>query len=136
MPEHFVTRYNRWLSPKYLIGESYGTTRVSGLALELQNAQWMYLNGVILVSPTNLGIDRSGPVGAALRLPYYAATAWYHKMLPADLQAKDLTTVLPEVEDFTINQLVPALVTGGFIDDTKRNPLPPPWRGIQAFPKK
>src|SRR5688500_16622225 len=42
----FVTRYNRWKSPKYLIGESYGTTRVSGLALELQNAQWMYLNGV------------------------------------------------------------------------------------------
>ncbi|HNP22493.1 MAG TPA: carboxypeptidase [Panacibacter sp.] len=119
----FVTRYNRWLSPKYLIGESYGTTRVSGLALELQNAQWMYLNGVILVSPTNLGIDRSGPVGAALRLPYYAATAWYHKMLPADLQAKDLTTVLPEVEDFTINQLVPALVTGGFIDDTKKKSI-------------
>src|SRR5690606_3950013 len=44
----FVTRNNRWLSPKYLIGESYGTTRVSGLALELQNSQWMYLNGVIL----------------------------------------------------------------------------------------
>ena len=43
----FVTRHNRWTSPKYLIGESYGTTRVSGLALELQNRQWMYLNGVI-----------------------------------------------------------------------------------------
>ena len=49
----FVTRKNRWPSPKYLIGESYGTTRVSGLALELQNSQWMYLNGVILVSPTD-----------------------------------------------------------------------------------
>ena len=56
----FVTRNNRWASPKYLIGESYGTTRVSGLALELQNAQWMYLNGVVLVSPTELGIERSG----------------------------------------------------------------------------
>ncbi|MBU1821362.1 MAG: carboxypeptidase, partial [Bacteroidetes bacterium] len=51
----FVSRHNRWLSPKYIIGESYGTNRVSGLALELQNANWMYLNGVILVSPTNLG---------------------------------------------------------------------------------
>src|SRR5690606_21093226 len=50
----FVTRQNRWTSPKYLIGESYGTTRVSGLALELQSNQWMYLNGVILVSPTDL----------------------------------------------------------------------------------
>src|SRR5690606_20168361 len=54
----FVSRRNRWQSPKYLIGESYGTTRVSGLALELQNSQWMYLNGVILVSPTELGINR------------------------------------------------------------------------------
>ncbi|WP_414632500.1 S10 family serine carboxypeptidase-like protein, partial [Alteromonas australica] len=54
----FVTRNNRWRSPKYLIGESYGTTRVSGLALELQNRQWMYLNGVVLVSPTDIGIER------------------------------------------------------------------------------
>src|SRR5690606_29702359 len=46
----FVTRKGRWASPKYLIGESYGTTRVSGLALELQSSHWMYLNGVILVS--------------------------------------------------------------------------------------
>ena len=51
----FVTRKKRWASPKYLVGESYGTTRVSGLSLELQNAQWMYLNGVVLVSPTGLG---------------------------------------------------------------------------------
>ncbi len=63
----FVTRANRWNSPKYLIGESYGTTRVSGLALELQNSQWMYLNGVILVSPTELGIERSGAVDAVKR---------------------------------------------------------------------
>jgi len=52
---NFVTRKSRWTSPKYIIGESYGTTRVSGLALELQNTHWMYLNGVILVSPTELG---------------------------------------------------------------------------------
>ena len=98
----FVTRHNRWRSPKYLIGESYGTTRVSGLALELQNRQWMYLNGVILVSPTDIGIERNGPVKAANRLPYFAATAWYHKKLDPELQNKDLTELLPEVEDFTI----------------------------------
>jgi len=119
----FVTRNNRWPSPKYLIGESYGTTRVSGLALELQNAQWMYLNGVILVSPTTLGIERAGPVDAASRLPYYAATAWYHKMLPADLQSKDLIAVLPEVEDFTINQLIPALAKGGFLEEEKKKSI-------------
>jgi carboxypeptidase C (cathepsin A) len=119
----FVTRKGRWASPKFLIGESYGTTRVSGLALELQNSQWMYLNGVVLVSPTDLGINRSGPVQSALSLPYFAATAWYHGMLPADLQAKDVTAVLPEVENFTINELIPALSKGGFIDDASRKAI-------------
>lgn len=119
----FVSRKGRWASPKYLIGESYGTTRVSGLALELQNSHWMYLNGVILVSPTNLGIERSGPVEAALRLPYFAATAWYHKRLPQDLQQQDLEAFLPEVEAFTTNELVPALVQGGFIEDAKKKEI-------------
>ncbi len=119
----FVTRKNRWASPKFLIGESYGTTRVSGLALELQNAQWMYLNGVVLVSPTELGIERSGPVEQALRLPYYAATAWYHKALAQDLQQKDLTAMLPEVEDFTINQLIPAIAKGGFLGEDQKKQI-------------
>ncbi|WP_334020519.1 S10 family peptidase [Alteromonas sp. S015] len=116
----FVTRNNRWRSPKYLIGESYGTTRVSGLALELQNRQWMYLNGVVLVSPTDIGIERNGPVKAANRLPYFAAAAWYHNKLEPELQSKDLTELLPEVEDFTINTLVPALAKGGFIGETEK----------------
>jgi carboxypeptidase C (cathepsin A) len=116
----FVTRKGRWQSPKYLIGESYGTTRVSGLALELQEEQWLYLNGVILVSPTGLGIDRSGPVDAANRLPYFAAAAWYHKVLPADLQKKDLTEVLAEVEPYTTNELLPVIAMGGFADPQKK----------------
>lgn len=116
----FVSRHERWRSPKYLIGESYGTTRVSGLALELQNAQWMYLNGVILVSPTSLGIERDGPVEAANRLPYFAATAWYHKVLPADLQQKDLLPLLEEVETFTIQELLPAMAMGGFLPADKK----------------
>jgi carboxypeptidase C (cathepsin A) len=111
----FVTRNNRWASPKFLIGESYGTTRVSGLALELQSNQWMYLNGVILVSPTELGMERGTVLDAALRLPYFAATAWYHKKLPADLQSKKLTDMLPEVESFTVNELIPAITKGGFL---------------------
>lgn len=117
----FVTRNERWTSPKYLIGESYGTTRVSGLALELQNRQWMYLNGVILVSPTRLGIERDGPVIAANRLPYFAATAWYHNMLPADLQSKDLDEVLNEAEGYAIDKLIPAIAKGGFVGDEDRN---------------
>ena len=116
----FVTRNNRWASPKYLVGESYGTTRVSGLALELQSNQWMFLNGVILVSPTDLGIERSGPVAQALKLPYFAATAWYHKKLPAELQNKKLTDMLPEVEKFTVEELIPALALGSSIDPQRK----------------
>ena len=119
----FVTRKNRWLSPKYLIGESYGTTRVSGLALELQNSHWMYLNGVILVSPTEIGIERDGPVEIANRLPYFAAAAWYHNKLPAALQNKDLDEVLPEVENYAINTLLPVLMHGGFIEETKKKEI-------------
>lgn len=119
----FVSRMNRWASPKYLIGESYGTGRVSGLALELQNNHWMFFNGVILVSPTTLGIERDGPVAAALRLPYYAATAWYHKALPSDLQQKDLTAMLPEVEKFTVDELIPALTKGGFLEEGKKKEI-------------
>ena len=110
-------------SPKYLIGESYGTTRVSGLALELQNRQWMYLNGVILVSPTGLGIDRDGPVEAANRVPYFAAAAWYQKALTPELQNKDLDEVLALAEDFTINELLPSMAIGGFITDAKREEM-------------
>ncbi|WP_299313632.1 carboxypeptidase [uncultured Aquimarina sp.] len=116
----FVTRNNRWRSPKYLIGESYGTTRVSGLALELQNNQWMYLNGVILVSPTEIGFKFDGPVEVANRLPYFTAAAWYHKMLPPELQNKDLLEVLPEAENYTINELLPALVKGGYLENSKK----------------
>lgn len=116
----FVTRNNRWLSPKYLIGESYGTTRVSGLALALQNQNWMYFNGVILVSPTDLGIDRDGPVKAANRLPYFAAAGWYHGMLAPEWQRRDLDEVLEAAEDFTVNELIPAISKGGFIAEAEK----------------
>lgn len=116
----FISRHNRWRSPKFLIGESYGTTRVAGLAGKLQEAHWMFLNGVILVSPTGLAIKREGPVANALRLPYYAATAWYHKVLSQDLQSKDLDDFLPEVEEWTVEEYIPALARGGFLDENRR----------------
>ncbi len=118
----FVTRYNRWPSPKYIIGESYGGTRVMGLAHELQNSQWMYLNGVIMVSPADYKVLRTGgPVSSALNLPYFTAAAWFHNKLPQILQQKDLLEVLPEAEDFAIQELVPALSKGGFISAAERS---------------
>jgi carboxypeptidase C (cathepsin A) len=116
----FISRKNRWASPKFLIGESYGTTRVSGLALELQENHWIFLNGVILVSPTTLGIDRDGPVGAALYTPYEAATAWYHKKLAPEYQHMELPRYLAEVEKFTLNELTPALTKGGMLTNSER----------------
>jgi len=118
----FVTRNNRWSSPKYIIGESYGGTRVMGLALELQNRQWMYLNGVIMVSPADYKVIRTdGPVSAALNLPYYTAAAWYQKALDNNLQQKDLLEILPESETYTINTVIPAIAKGGFISDEEKN---------------
>jgi carboxypeptidase C (cathepsin A) len=119
----FVNRSNRWASPKYLIGESYGTNRVSGLAHELQNNHWMYLNGVILVSPTGLGIERDEVNAAGLRLPYFAATAWHHKVLDKSLQSKDLTDMLPEVEKFTMEEYIPAINMGGALTEAKRKEI-------------
>jgi len=117
----FVSRNNRWLSPKYIIGESYGGTRVSGLPLELQNRQWIYLNGVIMVSPADYRVFNSDvPISSGINLPYFTATAWYHKMLSSDLQEKDLSDILPEAEEFTLNILIPALAKGGFISEKEK----------------
>lgn len=120
----FVTRNNRWRSPKFIIGESYGGTRVMGLSLALQNQQWMYLNGVIMVSPADYKILNSdGPVANAINLPYYTAAAWHHKALPQALQQKDLLEILPESEEYTVNILIPALAKGGFISDAEKNTI-------------
>ena len=85
----------------------------------------MYLNGVILVSPTELGIDsgsgrRAGPVGAALRVPYFTAAAWYHNKLPKDLQRRDFLDVLDDAEDYAVNELMAVIAKGGFVDEKER----------------
>jgi carboxypeptidase C (cathepsin A) len=118
----FITRNNRWKSPKYIIGECYGGTRVMGLAAELQNRQWMYLNGVIMVSPADYKVLRTeSSVDYAINLPYFTAAAWYHKMLSPELQSKDLSEILPEAENFAINTLLPAISKGGFISENEKN---------------
>ena len=120
----FVSRKQRWESPKYLIGESYGGTRVMGLSAALQERQWMYLNGVIMVSPADYKVLRTGSVlSSSLNLPYFTAAAWYHKMLPEELQNKDLLEILPLSEQYAINELIPAMAKGGFISDTERNKI-------------
>jgi len=121
----FVSRQGRWRSPKYLIGESYGTTRVSGLAGELQDRHWMYLNGVILVSPTGLGMEPEGPAprSPVLKLPYYTAAAHYHGQLADDLQNLDFHDLLAEAEAFTLDEYLPALSRGGFLPEDQRTEI-------------
>ncbi len=117
----FVNRHNKWLAPKYLIGESYGGTRVSGLALALQQKEWMYLNGVILVSPADyLTFESDTPLSASLFLPYYTATAWYHKQLPKKLQDQDLEDILPQSEKYAYDTLLPALAKGSSLEETEK----------------
>ncbi|MGB0777297.1 MAG: S10 family peptidase [Flavobacteriaceae bacterium] len=120
----FVTRHNRWPSPKYIIGESYGGTRVSGLAGALQESQWMYLNGVILVSPADYkSYGSDDALSSALNLPYFAAASWYHGTLSTELQDKDLLELLPEVEQYAINNLMPALAKGGFLSQSEKESI-------------
>ena len=73
-----------------------------------------------MVSPTGLGIDRDGPVGSALRLPYFAATAWYHDKLDDNLQKMELLDLLEVVEKFTVEEFLPAITLGNSITDEKR----------------
>jgi carboxypeptidase C (cathepsin A) len=122
--ENFVSRNNLWLSPKYLIGESYGGTRVSGLALALQEQQWMYLNGVILVSPADyLSFDSDTALSSSLFLPYFTAAAWYHKALSPALQQQTLEAILPEVETYALDVLLPALAKGSLLSTSEKEKI-------------
>ncbi len=119
----FTVREDRWKSPKYVIGESYGTTRAAGLAGYLQSTHQMYLNGVILVSTTGLSYERGDDVGFATSLPYMTATAWYHKKLPPDLQSKPLADVIAESEKFASGDYTTALFKGSRIGADERQSI-------------
>ena len=112
----YVTKFRRWDSPKYLAGESYGTTRTAGLADQLQNRLGMNLNGIILVSSVlnfqTVRFDDGNDLPYVLFLPTYTATAWYHKKLAPELQA-DRKKTLEEVEQFALGDYTLALMKGG-----------------------
>lgn len=119
----FTTRQKRWTSPKFLIGESYGTTRAAGLSGYLQERHGMYLNGIMLISSIlNFQTARFEPgndLPYILFLPTYTATAWYHKMLGGKLQ-KDLRKTLNEVEAFALGDYASALLKGAALSADDR----------------
>jgi carboxypeptidase C (cathepsin A) len=120
----YTSRYGRWTSPKFLIGESYGTTRAAGLSGHLQERHGMYLNGIMLVSSVlDFATVRFAPghdLPHLLFLPTYAATAWYHRKLPPDLQKKPLRAFLDEVEAFASGEYLRALFKGSALSEAER----------------
>ena len=112
----WTTIFERWASPKFLAGESYGTTRAAGLSGYLQRRHGMYLNGIVLISAIThfqtARFHRGNDLPYILFLPTYIATAWYHKQLPAELQARALEEVLEEVRAFAKGPYATALMAG------------------------
>jgi len=119
----YTTRAKRWTSPKFLIGESYGTTRAAGVAGYLQQRHGYYLNGIMLVSSIldfiTADFDSDNDLPFLMFLPTYTATAWYHRRLPADLQA-DLQRALAESSAFASREYVLALMQGDALPADER----------------
>lgn len=118
----YLTRYERWTSPLFLVGESYGTTRASGLSGYLVD-HGIALNGIILVSTImnfeTADFNHGNDLPYVLYLPTYTATAWYHKKLPADLQ-QDLRKTLDEVERWASTDYAIALQKGDRLTPAER----------------
>ena len=122
----YTTRHGRWDSPRFLAGESYGTTRAAALVSHMQDRHGMNFNGVILVSSIlnfqTARFDDGNDLPYPLFLPTYTATAWYHKKLPPDLSG-DLKKTLAEVEQFALGDYTLALMQGSKLSNSERKKI-------------
>lgn len=118
----YTSKYGRWGSPKFLAGESYGTTRAVGLSGYLQDRHGMYLNGLLLVSSIlnfqTVDFEEGNELPYPLHLPTYAAIAWYHGKLDK-AKFPDLKTLLPQVEKFALEEYTVALMKGDKLEKQK-----------------
>ena len=121
----YLSRYERWQSPLFVIGESYGTFRAAGLS-EYLVGKGIALNGVLLISTflnfETLNTSRGNENGYLLFLPTFTATAWYHKKLAPELQ-KDLRATLDEVERWALTDYAAALAKGDRLGDAERKEI-------------
>ncbi len=119
----YTGRNERWLSPKFLAGESYGTTRAAGLSGYLQERHGMFLNGLLLISSIlefqTADFTPGNDLPYVLFLPTYTATAWYHKRLDESLQA-DLQATLREAEGWAFGPYMRALLLGAALPTNER----------------
>jgi carboxypeptidase C (cathepsin A) len=122
---NYTTRFERWNSPKFLVGESYGTTRASGLSGHLQDRYGMYLNGLILVSSImnfqTARFTKGNDLPFILFLPTYSAIAWHHKQLDGSISS--LKSLLTEVESFAMNEYTTLLMKGDKLSTDEKNLL-------------
>ncbi len=122
----YTTQNQRWLSPKYLAGESYGTTRAAGLSQYLQKADGIDLSGIILISSVlNFATIEAGPgndLPYALYLPSYTAAAWHHHKLAPDLQA-DLPKAIAKARQWATDAYGPALARGAALTADERTAI-------------
>src|ERR1700733_7958885 len=120
----FLTQFKRRDSPRYIVGESYGTIRAVALAEMLHDSYFIDLNGIVLVSMCldfqAYDFGNGNDLPPVLILPSYTATAWYHKKLLPQLQNKPLNDVLKEVEEFALGEYASALLLGNLLDEKKR----------------
>ncbi|MDF1520204.1 MAG: hypothetical protein RQ728_01905 [Brevefilum sp.] len=122
----WTTRNRRWTSPKFIIGESYGTTRAGGLAGYLHQKHGMYLNGIMFISSIlnfiTARFNEGNDLPFILFLPSYTASAWYHGKLPKDLQS-DLNLALKEAREFALNEYTLALMKGNDLKGDEREKI-------------
>ncbi len=120
----YLSKYGRWRSPKFLIGESYGGLRAAGLSGHLLDRYNIALNGIVMISPAinfaTIAFSSGNDLPYLLFLPSYTATAWYHKALPADLQALPLKDVYQQAVEFANNEYALALMKGNALDGPER----------------
>jgi len=121
----YTTRNSRWLSPKFLIGESYGTTRAAGLSGYLQERHGMYLNGIMLISAvldfSTIDFNINNDLPYIFFLPGYTATAWYHNVLQQP--HRPLQTWLNEAEEFAVGDYAKALLKGASMSKEEREQM-------------
>ena len=119
----YLTRFDRWGSPKFLAGESYGTTRAAHLSGYLTD-RGIALNGVVLISTVlNFGasaMDAGNDIGFINFIPSYTATAWYHKKLPPDLQKLTVAQATAQSEKWAESDYAHALMRGARLSDAER----------------
>ncbi len=119
----YLTRYDRWASPLYMIGESYGTFRAAGIAGYLVE-RGVAFNGVMLISTIlnfqTARFNKGNDLPNQLFLPTYTAIAWYHKKLPPELQKADLRKALKESEEYAQNEYPAVLAKGDRLTEAER----------------